>query len=105
MKLTGEEQKQLKTLASMARAAAYKQTHALILLLSDVNHAEGPMLEQEVARAPWGAYGRCGAGVPTLSGPGRRGGHRAQEAAEPPLQKAGWRWRGPPDGFGLLQAA
>ena len=33
--LTGEEQEELRALVSKGRAAAYKQTHARILLLSD----------------------------------------------------------------------
>ena len=36
-----EEQEELKALVSRGRAAAYKQTHARILLLSDENQAEG----------------------------------------------------------------
>ena len=35
--LTGEEQEELKALVSKGRAAAYKQTHARILMLSDEN--------------------------------------------------------------------
>ena len=46
-----EEQQELKALVSKGRAAAYKQTHARILLLSDENEAEGPMLDQEIARS------------------------------------------------------
>ena len=46
-----EEQQELKALVSKGRAAAYKQTHARILLLSDENQAEGPMLDQEIARS------------------------------------------------------
>ena len=49
--LTAEEQEELKALVSKGRAAAYKQTHARILLLSDENQAEGPMLDQETARS------------------------------------------------------
>ena len=46
-----EEQEELKALVSRGRAAAYKQTHARILLLSDENQAEGPMMDQEIARS------------------------------------------------------
>ena len=45
------EREELKALVSKGRAAAYKQTHARILLLSDENPAEGPMKDQEIARA------------------------------------------------------
>ena len=46
-----EEQEELKALVSRGRAAAYKQTHARILLLSDENQAEGPIMDQEIARS------------------------------------------------------
>ena len=36
---------------SKGRAAAYKQTHARILLLSDENQADGAMRDEEIARA------------------------------------------------------
>ena len=43
--LTEEEQEELKVLVSKGRAAAYKQTHARILLLCDENQADGPMMD------------------------------------------------------------
>ena len=53
--LTEEEQEQeeLGTLVSKGRvrAAACKQTHARILLLSDDNQADGAMKDEEIARA------------------------------------------------------
>ena len=49
--LTGEEQEELKSLVSKGRAAAYKQTHARILLLSDENQSGEPMMDQEISRA------------------------------------------------------
>ena len=49
--LTGEEQEELRALVSKGRAAAYKQTHARILLLSDENQPDGAMMDQEIARA------------------------------------------------------
>ena len=48
--LTGEEQEELKGLESKGRAAAYRQTHARILLLSDENQADGSMRDEEIAR-------------------------------------------------------
>ena len=51
VELTVEEQEELKALVSRGWAVAYKQTHARILLLSDENQAEGPMMDQEIARA------------------------------------------------------
>ena len=51
VQLTPEEQEELKVLVSKGRAAAYKQTHARILLLCDENQAGGPMMDQEIAWA------------------------------------------------------
>ena len=51
VELTVAEQEELKALVSRGRTAAYKQTHARILLLSDENQAEGPMMDQEIGRA------------------------------------------------------
>ena len=50
VRLTEEEQQELKSLVSKGRAAAYKQTHARILLLSDENQAGGAMKDQDIAR-------------------------------------------------------
>ena len=50
VELTWEEQEELKALVSKGRAAAYRQTHARILLLSDENQAEGAMMDREIAR-------------------------------------------------------
>ena len=49
--LAEEEQQKLKGLVSRGRAAAYRQTHARILLLCDENQANGPMKDEEIARA------------------------------------------------------
>ena len=51
VRLTEEEQQELKSLVSRGRAAAYKQTHARILLLSDEDQAGGAMKDQDIARA------------------------------------------------------
>ena len=51
VELTVEEQEELKALVSRGRGAAYKQTYARILLLSDENQAQGPMMDQEIGRA------------------------------------------------------
>ena len=50
VKLGTEEQLEFKRLVSRGRAAAYKQTHARILLLSDENQPEGGMKDVEIAR-------------------------------------------------------
>ena len=51
IELTAEEQQELKALVSKGRAAAYKQTHARILLLSDEARKDGGMTDEEVARS------------------------------------------------------
>ena len=49
--LTVEEEEELKGLVSRGRSAAYRQTHARILLLSNENQAGGPMKDREIAQA------------------------------------------------------
>ena len=49
--LTEEEQGELKGLVSRGSVAAYRQTHAHILLLSDENQDGGAMRDQDIARA------------------------------------------------------
>ena len=47
--LTEEEQEELKGLVSKGWGAAYKQTHARILLLSDENQVDGAMRDEGIA--------------------------------------------------------
>ena len=51
VKLSVEERQELKALVSKGRAAAYRQTHGRIMLLSDENQAEGPKKDEEIARS------------------------------------------------------
>ena len=51
IELTTEEQQELKPLVSKGRAAAYKQTHARILLLSDEVRKDGGLTDEEVTRS------------------------------------------------------
>ena len=51
VQLTREEQQELKALVSRGRAAAYQQTHARILLLSDAGQGNEAMKDAEIARA------------------------------------------------------
>ena len=51
VKLTTEERQELKALVSRGRAAAYQQTHARVLLLSDEGQGDGAMKDEEIARA------------------------------------------------------
>ena len=49
--LTGDEKGELRMLVSKGRAAAYRQNHARILLLSDENQDGRAMGDQDIARA------------------------------------------------------
>ena len=51
VKLSGEEQAELKGMVSRGRGAAYKQTHARILLLVDEAQEGGAMKDEDIARA------------------------------------------------------
>ena len=51
VQLTEEEQQELRALVSKGRAAAYKQTHAGILLLSNEGHEGGAMQDEEIGRS------------------------------------------------------
>ncbi len=51
VKLAPEEQREPKALVSKGRAAAYRQTHARILLLSDAAREDGGMKDGEIARS------------------------------------------------------
>ena len=90
VELTVEEQEELKALVSRGRAAAYKQTHARILLLSDENQAEGPMMDQEIARALHGGHRHGGTGTPPLRGGRSVGRPGSQRATEPAPEEVGW---------------
>lgn len=51
VRLSGEERRELKGLVSRGRAAAYKQTHARILLLCDESQGDGAMRDEDIARS------------------------------------------------------
>ena len=51
VRLSEEEREELKGLVSRGRAAAYRQTHARILLLSDESQRDGSMRDEDVARS------------------------------------------------------
>ena len=51
VQLSTEERQELKALVSRGRAAAYRQTHARILLLSDEAQTDGAMKDEEIARS------------------------------------------------------
>ena len=51
VRLSEEERRELKGLVSRGRAAAYRQTHARILLLSDESQVDGAMRDGDIARS------------------------------------------------------
>ena len=51
IRLTTDEQRELKGVVSRGRAAAYKQTHARILLMSDESRRDGGMTDAEITGA------------------------------------------------------
>ena len=51
VKLSAEEREELKAMVSKGRSAAYKQTHARVLLLSDEAQEGGAMKDEDIARS------------------------------------------------------
>ena len=51
IRLTTDEQQELQALVSVGRTAAYKQTHARILLMSDESRTDGGMKDADIASA------------------------------------------------------
>ena len=51
IELAPQEREELKALVSRGRSAAYKQTHARIVLMSDEAQDDLPMTDEEIARA------------------------------------------------------
>ena len=101
---TTEERQELKALVSKGRAAAYKQTHARILLLSDEAQKDGGMTDEEMpgpSRPPAPQWKGCAAVV------WRKGssGLGAQGATTPPAKETGWRGGSPLDCPGLRGTA
>ena len=68
VELSVEERQELKAMVSRGRAAAYRQTHARILLLSDEAQGDGVMKDGDIAPSP----GDGGKGTPPLCGMWRR---------------------------------
>ena len=55
IRLTTDEQQELKALVSRGRTVAYKQTHARILLMSDEAREDGGMKDADIS-----GCARCG---------------------------------------------
>ena len=104
VRLSEEEQQGLRSLVSKGRAAAYKQTHARILLLCDENQADGAMKDEEIARA-------LKLGTATVERVRRRGvegpgsGPGAQATTQPASEETGRCRGGSPDRPDLLPTA
>lgn len=65
IRLTTDEQKELKALVSRGRTAAYKQTHACIMLMSDESRPDGGMTDAAIS-------GALGVGMSTVERVRRR---------------------------------
>ena len=65
IRLTTYEQQELKALVSRGRSAAYKQTHARILLMSDETREDGGMKDADIS-------GSLGVGMSTVERVRRR---------------------------------
>ena len=50
VKLSVEEREELKAMVTRGRAAAYRQTHARILLLSDEEQGDGGLKDEDIVR-------------------------------------------------------
>ena len=50
VKLSAEERQELKAMVMRGRAAAYRQTHARILLLSDEEQGDGGLKDEDIVR-------------------------------------------------------
>ena len=96
VKLSTEERQELKALVSRGRAAAYKQTHGRILLLSDEAHADGAMKDEYIARVLQIGHATVERGAPPLRGRGSGAGLGAQGATEPEAEAVGRSRRSPP---------
>ena len=57
IRLTTDEQQELNALVSRGRAAAYKQTHARILLMSDESRSDGGMKDADISDGLRGTAG------------------------------------------------
>ena len=95
--LSVEEQQELKGLVSRGRTAAYKQTHARIMLLSDESQECGAMKDEEIARALRVGDATVGRVRRRCVEEGGGGSLGTQAAGQPPPEEAGRPGRGPPD--------
>ena len=91
IRLTTDEQQELNALVSRGRAAAYKQTHARILLMSDESRSDGGMKDADIT-----SRARCGtvngrANTQALCGGGGRVCAESQKATASASKETGRR--------------
>ena len=104
IRLTTDEQQELKALVSRGRTVAYKQTHARILLMSDEAREDGGMKDADIS-------GALGVGLSMVERVRRRCVEEGIESAEPqkatapPSEDTGRRARSPVDSDGLRGTA
>ena len=102
VQLAEEEQQELMALVSKGRGAAYRQTHARILLLYDENQADGAMKDEEIGRALKGGHHHGGAGAPPVRGGESGSSPGPQATTQPASEEAGWCRGGSPDSWGWI---
>ena len=91
IRLTTDEQKELKSLVSRGRSAAYRQTHARILLMSDESRPDGGMSDAAISGALGVGVSTVGAYPPSLCGGRSRVGSESQRAVASASEGTGWR--------------
>ena len=105
IELSVEERQELKAMVSRGRAAAYRQTHARILLLSDEAQGDGVMKDGDIARSLQVGRGDGGKGTPPLCGGGCGGGLGTPGATQSPSEEVGRSGGSPPGCPGLRRTA
>ena len=104
IRLATDEQQELKALVSRGRTAAYRQTHARILMMSDEAREDAGMKDADISGALGvGLSGRASA--PTLCRGMHRVGVEPQKAAAAPSEETGRRGRSQVDSDGLWGTA
>ena len=91
IRLTTDEQQELNALVSRGRAAAYKQTHARILLMSDESRSDGGMKDADITSALWCGTVNGRANTQALCGGGGRVCAESQKATASASKETGRR--------------
>ena len=91
IRLTTDEQQELNALVSRGRAAAYKQTHARILLMSDESRSDGGMKDADITSALGVGQSTVRANTQALCGGGGRVCAESQKATASASKETGRR--------------